>query len=507
MFWVIPLRSIAALLVVFFPFGAAFARQDSQPAIPAESRSDYATSSLKVCLRLEDESPFWGSAGVRVVSSEDHEVVGAATASEGELLFSGMQPGTYSVEATAPGFLTVRIITKIESGHQLRTLFIAMKPAPSPGKITPASLASPPTIHDDILVKSPWLPSALDEAIPDVDPIIACPAQQVLNGVGQRMAQFAKNLEKFTATERLEHFTIDSIGARRSSVVRTFAYVVTISKNPAGMLVLDEYRDGGADAAQFPAGIATIGLPAMAFIFHPLLAGDFKFQCEGLGEWKGRPAWQIHFSQRPDKLSRIRVYVIAARIYPIPIKGRAWIDPGSLQVLHLDSELVNPIKEIALKNERSSIDYGLVQFLSQKQGIWLPQNADLWVEREGRRYYRRHTFSNFKLFSVDTSQTIQSPEQSYRFTNTTDGDLVGVLTVTPVSGAKLDPVSISFTIPARKTIFKRVGTGRDVNIPVALIESAVFSHSGMAESINADANLSKQSSLDVLPESSIPVDP
>lgn len=506
MFRVIPLRSVAAFLVLFFPFDAALAQQDSQPAISAEPRSDPATSSLKVCLRLEDESPFWGSPGVRVVSSEGHEVVGAQTASKGEFLFSGMQPGVYSVEATSPGFLTVLITTRIETSHQLRTLFIAMRPYPSPGRITPDSLASPPR-QDSTSGKSPWLPSALDAGIPDVDPNVACPAEQVLNGVGQRMAQFTNNLEKFTATERVEHFTIDSIGARRSSVVRNFAYVVTISQNPEQLIVLDEYRDGGDDPAQFPAGIATKGLPALALIFHPLLSGDFKFQCEGLGQWRGGPAWQIHFAQRSDKPSRIRVYRIVGRSYRIPIMGRVWVDPGSLQVLHLDSELVNPIGEIALKIERASIDYGLVQFHSQKQGVWLPQTADLWVERGGRRYYRRHTFTSFKLFSVDTSQTIQTPEQSYRFTNTTDEDLAGVLTVKPLTGAKLDPVSINFTIPARRTIFKLVGIGKDVDIPVGMIESAVLFHSGAAESINADANLSKQSSLDVIPESSIPLNP
>jgi len=503
----IPLRCVAALLVLSFPFDAALAQQDSQPARSAEPRSDPATSSLKVSLRLEDESPFWGAAAVHVVSSEGQEFVGAPAAAEGELLFSGLPPGTYSVEATAPGFLTVRIVTRIEARRQLRTLFIAMKPKSLPGEISPASLTSPLPARPGILGTSPWLPSGLDQALPDVDPNVACPAQLLLNGVGQRMAQFTKNLEKFTATEQVEHFSIDSAGARRSSAVRNFEYVVTISQTPAGMFVLDEYRDGGDDPAQFPAGIASRGLPALALVFHPLLAGDFEFACEGLGEWKGHAAWQLRFSQRPDKPNHIRVYRIGAQIYRIPIKGRVWVDPGSLQVLHLDSELVNPVGEIALKIERTSIDYGRVQFRSQKQGIWLPQTAELWVERGGRRYYRRHTFSNFKIFSVDTSQNIQTPEQYYRFTNTTDDDLVGVLTVKPLTGAAVDPVSISFTIPARRTVFKPVGTGKDVNIPVGLIDSAVFFHSGSAESIDADANLSRQSSLDVIPESLIPVNP
>jgi len=280
--------------------------------------------------------------------------------------------------------------------------------------------------------------------------------------------------------------------------------VVIISQTPQGMFALDEFRNGSVDPEQFPAHIATDGLPAMVSIFHPLLASDFRFQCEGLGQWKGKPAWQVHFSQRPDKPSRIRAYIVSARHYRVPLKGRVWIDPGTFQVLQLDSELVNPIKEIELSNERSSIEYGLVQFHSQKQEIWLAQTANLWVERKGHRYYRRHTFSNFKVFSVDTTQTAQKAKESYTFTNTSDHDLMGVLTVKPAAGTELDPVTISFTIPAGGSILKFVGPGKDVNVPVGEIASAVFVHNGKPESIKVDAHLLKESSLDVVPDTPNP---
>jgi hypothetical protein len=148
-----------------------------------------------------------------------------------------------------------------------------------------------------------------------------------------------------------------------------------------------------------------------------------------------------------------------------------------------------------------------VQFHSQKQEIWLPQTADLWVERNGRRYYRRHTFSDFKVFSVDTNQTTQRAKESYTFTNTSDQDLLGVLTVKPALDSQLDPVTISFTIPAGGSILEFVGPGKDVNVPVGEIASAIFVHNGKPESIKVDAHLLKESSLDVVsdtPNPSIP---
>jgi hypothetical protein len=505
--WKILLLSMAAFLVLLLPPPGALSQQNSTAVHSSPPPSAAGTASLKVCLRLEDESRFGGLASIRVMPSQGYEIAGTPTASEGEILFSGMQPGTYSVEVASAGFLAVRITTTIESAHQQRTLFVVMKPRPLPSRITLAKPASSATTANAASRQGSWLPPNLDEAVPEVDPNVECPAQQVLRGVGQRMTQFVSNLEKFSATERVEHFNIDGTGARRPSDLRSFDYVVMVSQNSQGTFVLDEFRNGSVDPEQFPAHIATEGLPAMALIFHPILAGDFKFECEGLGQWRDLPAWQVHFSQRPDKPSRIRAYIIGGKNYRIPIKGRVWIDPGTFQVLRLESDLVNPLKEIELTNERCSIEYGLVQFRSLKQEIWLPQTADLWVERQGHRYYRRHTFSDFKVFSVDTAQSVQKPKESYSFTNTSDRDLFGVLTVSPVSGTKLDPVSIRFTIPAGGSILKLVGPGKDVDIPVRLIESAVFVHNGRAESIKVDAYLVKESSLDVIPETAIPSTP
>jgi hypothetical protein len=505
--WMIPVPSMTAFLMLLFAPALALPQQNSLTSNSSQSRADPGTASLRVCLRLEDGSPFEGWSAIRVMPSEGYEVVGTRTASEGELLFSGMPPGDYTVEVAAPGFLTVRIVTKIETGHPLRTLFVVMKSKLLPKTITSASQGSPVTKPNEVTEKSSWLPPDLDEVVPDVDPSIECAAQQILKPVGRRMTQLVSNLEKFTATERVEHFNIDSTGARRSSDVRSFEYVAVISQDPTGMFVVDEFRNGSVDPSQFPAGIATLGLPAQALIFHPLLVGDFKFECEGLGQWRGQPAWQVHFSQRPDKPSRIRVYNINAKIYKIPLKGRVWVDPASFQVLQFDSELVNSVDAIKLTNERSSIEYGLVQFRSKKQEIWLPQTAELWVERQGHRYFRRHAFSNFKVFSVDTAQDIQQPKESYSFTNTSDRDLVGVLTVRPTLRTKLDPVSITFTIPAGGSILKHVGQGKDVDIPVDQVDSAVFVHNGKAESIKVNAYLIKESSLDVIPEIAVPAQP
>jgi hypothetical protein len=460
-------------------------------------------ATLKICLRLPDESPFNGSVNIRVIPTEGYEVTGFPTESAGEMLFRDVGSGTYSIEASAPGFLTVRRTTQIRPGGGIQTVFIIMKVKPLPPRAggDPTPGMSPSADRGAGAENTSWIPSDLDDSVPEVDRSVECPLPTVLHGIGVRMEQFVANLEKFSATEQVEHFRVDPNGVRGAPEARSFEYVVTISHNSKGLFILDEYRNGSVNQEQFPAKIATLGLPAMAMVFHPVLVPDFTFKCEGLGSWAGRPAWQVHFEQRPDRPSRIRSYGIQGRHYPVPLKGRAWIDPGTSQVVRLESALVKPLKEIDLTQEYFSISYAAVRFRSSTQQLWLPQVADLYVERQGRRYYRRHTFSNFKIFTVETAQVVQAPKESYSFTNTSDQAIPGSLTVAPASELTLNSVSINFTIPPNSTIYKVVGPGKDVSMPADSVGSATFAYDGPAGIVKVDAYLIKESTLDVVANS------
>ena len=89
----------------------------------ASSQQSPSGASLKICLRLPDDSPFDGSANIRVIPTEGYEVTGVPTESRGETLFRDVESGTYSIEASAPGFLTVRRTTQIRPGRGTQTIF------------------------------------------------------------------------------------------------------------------------------------------------------------------------------------------------------------------------------------------------------------------------------------------------------------------------------------------------------------------------------------------------
>jgi len=325
-----------------------------------------------------------------------------------------------------------------------------------------------------------------------------------LQGAEQSVKELVKNLDRFSATERVDHFPVHGDGGLAARDERSFDYVVVVERSGDGRFGIDEYRDGGVDPSRFPAGIATTGLPALALIFHPNFAPEFNFVCDGLVEWRGRAAWQVHFEQRLDRPNQIRSYIIYRNTYSVPLKGRAMIDAGTFQVLRLDSELIKPVADIKLTQERMAIDYAPVQFRTEEQQMWLPQIAELYVERGKSHYYRRHTFSNFRVFTVGTEQKVHAPKESYAFTNNSNHEIFGVLTVNPIPGRALQEVSITFRIPAGGTVFKVVGPGKDVNFPAEEVDSARFAHNGPPGSVDANAYLVKASTLELVPDTVIP---
>jgi hypothetical protein len=478
----------------------------AQSAVPENSavQTARAANALRIRLRLPDDSAFAGSASVRVMPNEGYEIAGTME-SEGEMLFADVPPGTYTMETDAPGFLTVHQKIQIEPNQGLLTRFVVMKPRPVQlhFKENSASATSSALLPGH----TAWIPADIDEEVPYVESSVECPLPLVLHAVGQRMEQFVSNLEKFTASERVEHSVVDALGSPQSPDRRKFDYVVMVARGKAGGFVLDEFRNGSVDPEQFPAHIATNGLPGLALLFHPFLAPDFKFTCEGLGAREGKAFWLIHFAQRPDRPRRLLSYSAGGRSNAVALKGRAWIDPGTFQVVRLESDLAEPLADFDLTKQHIAISYQPVRFRSQREELWLPNSADLYVQRQGHRYYRRHTFSDFKLFTVDTSENIQLAKESYGFTNESDREISGILTVMPVSGTKLDPVSLSFTIPAGGSIVKLVGPGKDVAIPVDSVASATFAHNGPLDSVRVNAHLSKESTLDVISGASAPLKP
>jgi tetratricopeptide (TPR) repeat protein len=256
-----------------------------------------------------------------------------------------------------------------------------------------------------------WYPPDIDRAIPQVSPGVTCPLPEVLSKAGKRIEELVQNVDKFTATEVVEHQKVDRSGQLSVPEIRKFNYLVTIAQSPGGSLNVEEYRNGGSGAERFPDQIGTIGTPSLVLIFHPHHAKDVQMTCEGLSQWRGRPAWQVRFEERRETRNRMSSVEMGGGYFNLRLHGRAWILADSYQVARLESDLAEEVPKIRLRLQHQNIEYRAVRLPESKRQIWLPSTSELYLDFLGHRFYRRHTFTDLKFFSVKTQQTLGEPKE------------------------------------------------------------------------------------------------
>src|SRR5260370_26061998 len=165
------------------------------------------------------------------------------------------------------------------------------------------------------------------------------------SGGGKRIEELVRNVDKFAARENVEHQNVDGSGALGTPEIRRFNYLVSISRAANGNMNVAEYRDGGL--GQFPDHIATLGTPALVLIFHPHHLKNFNMTCEGLGQWRGRPAWQARFGERQIGHS-ISTMAIGCRLFILRLRGRGWVPASFSQLARLETRRSDAISRLPI---------------------------------------------------------------------------------------------------------------------------------------------------------------
>ena len=279
----------------------------------------------------------------------------------------------------------------------------------------PAPAADPAPVVAPILPPLPvmvrvWAPPDVDAKEYPIASDVACEQDQIIYRAQLRSATQLANFEKFTATEHIVHREVDANGNQGAPKERDFTYLVFIERSKDGSFFLDEQRDGGQNLNEFPTHLASTGLVSLGIaVFREDFQKDLSYECEGLGKWRGQPAWQVRFEQRKEVPSRLRTWRNSHGTFRLPLKGRVWVSANTYDVLHLETDLREPQPELELRRDHLIVDYGPVQFQHAGTSLWLPWYAELFIELHGKRYHHRHTLTNYALFSVDTTDKVSLP--------------------------------------------------------------------------------------------------
>jgi tetratricopeptide (TPR) repeat protein len=307
---------------------------------------------------------------------------------------------------------------KNPTAPQVRLLIAELEASNSKPEAPAGAVATVPLTGIDPLLASPdisftmkpWQPPGIDESKPSVAEGVTCPYENVIAMSGARVKELVEDVTRISSIEHLLHERVDEMGNPSTRQTRDFNYVASISEDKPGFLEVEEYRAEHLGLADFPDQIASSGFAALALVFHPGMRDNFEMNCEGLGELHGQPVWLLHFRQREDRPARIHDYKVGALTYSVKLKGRAWITTDKFQIVRIESELINPMKPIQLQSEHQVVEYGPVPFHKKNIELWLPKTAEIYFDFRRHRYYRRHSFDHYMLFSVDSDEKRKEPK-------------------------------------------------------------------------------------------------
>jgi len=259
------------------------------------------------------------------------------------------------------------------------------------------------------LSEKSWQPPGIDQVKVALAPGVACPSEKVAEETGKHVGELADDVARFSAIEDLFHQNLDRFGNPIRTETRKYNYVASISEPEPGFLAVDESRADKMELEGYPDKIASTGFAALALVFHPHMRDNFDIKCEGLGDWRGQASWIVYFKQRDDKPDRMHSYKVGRLVYPVKLKGRAWITADKFQIVRIESEMVRPMPEIKLLSEHQVVEYGPIRFDKKNMSLWLPKSAEIYFDFRQHHYYRRHSFDHYMLFSVDSDEKRKEP--------------------------------------------------------------------------------------------------
>src|SRR5579864_5689297 len=305
---------------------------------------------------------------------------------------------------TAPASLAVHSTTSSSPTEN--------SPAALSASLSP--LAGPqPAPAVEVPPKENWAPPDIDAVSPPVVSARACSLPSIMAATKKSSEELVSDLAKFSATEEYESVEIKRNEQLETPETREFSYLVMVDNSGQRFPQVTEFRTQLKGPSVREGSIEDVSAPVLALAFHPDFRNDFKWTCEGLGEWNNQPAWVVHFEQRSDvATSRLQSFDAPTGAALLPLKGRAWISKSGGHVIHMETDLAKSVKTINLKREHFAIDYRPVAFHKHKVTLWLPENVDVYLQYQGHYLHHYHHFSQFQLFWVGETQKIEQPKEA-----------------------------------------------------------------------------------------------
>ncbi len=234
--------------------------------------------------------------------------------------------------------------------------------------------------------------------------------EALLRSTGRSLESFWDQLSTVNCVESVQQQKLDSKGKATYRQESSFDYLVLLQMT-GNEVVVDESRTPIKEAAAQKNAplLVTNGFATLALIFHPVFQNAFEYAPPEEVIDGGRSLLKVQFQHvhgaRSPSALRLR-----GHNYPVEWRGNAWIDPESGAIVRIVAEAA-PMEDVGLKTMTAEVRYAPQEFSGQAAPYWLPATATIEVETQRQHWRNIHSFSKYRLFSVDVKVETEAPKE------------------------------------------------------------------------------------------------
>jgi len=248
----------------------------------------------------------------------------------------------------------------------------------------------------------------LVERIPELKSLRPVADQQelpmILQKMGERMDDFVHNISDLIAREDLTQERLNADGKIKAKQRVQDDYLILHHGYEWGAGA--EYRMDDKGHRLGPIGLSqgylvTSGHALSCIEFSTAAQPQSRFRYLGNEMLSSRETYVLAFSQRPGKVTFTTVMAgTGGQEADMLTQGILWVDKSNFQILRMRSDLLAPNSEIRLNQLTTDVTLGEVRLQDAPNPLWLPTDADVYIEIGGQKYRNLHHYTDYRRYRV-----------------------------------------------------------------------------------------------------------
>ncbi len=245
------------------------------------------------------------------------------------------------------------------------------------------------------------------------------PLDGIVNQVEEKVEGYVTSLADLHCTESVTQEKLGPKGHVQAKEHAQYDYLIMM-QGGVDDFQLNETRIAASSGKSKPIPTSMLvsnGIATALLVFHPYYRDSFKFEIGQDETVDGKSLVPIHFEQIPGRRTPAAL-ALRGREYPLELKGTAWIDRQSDEVVKLEASLVNDMSDIGLHALQIHVEYRPVPIGKAESTFDLPMVAVVDVTTARQHWRNTHVFDAYKSFSTDVEQ---DPNVKVHVANTVGG--------------------------------------------------------------------------------------